>query len=385
MSTSEESEPATRAAGGQLAGDDRLDRVTAALLEIPLDARMSAYGSGVSVVLVTVTDVAGAVGTGFTYTLGLGAVAVATMVSDVLGPQLVGTRAADWDETYRRLQARTRRLGRAVFAPALSALDIAVWDLRAVRAGLPLYRLLGRARTDVTIYGSGRSGNVLTTAQLVEETCSYVADGYPAVKLRIGARTPGEDLARVAAVRAAVGDQVRLMVDGNERLDPVAALPLASRLSRLGIYWIEEPFPAEDLAAHAALARHSQVAVAAGEHLVGRHEFASYLRAGAASVLQPDAALTGGITEAVRICALADAHGTPVAFHSLPELHVQLAMGDPNVCYIEHFPVLDPLLAQPLTPTSGRVTAPDRPGHGILWDEEAVAAYTVGRREDRLS
>src|SRR5690606_3618008 len=222
--------------------------------------------------------------------------------------------------------------------------------------------------------------NVLTTAQLVEESRGYLAEGYPAVKLRIGARAPAADLARVAAVRAAVGDEVRLMVDGNERLDPTAALLLANGLADLGVYWLEEPFPAEDVAAHAALARRSPVAVAAGEHLVGRHEFAGYLRAGAASVLQPDAALTGGITETVRVCALAEAHGTPVALHSLPELHVHLAMGDPNVCYAEHFPVLGPLLAQPLAPTSGLVTAPDRPGHGILWDEDAVAAYPVGRR-----
>lgn len=357
---------------------DRIERITVTVLEVPLDARMRAYGSArVSVVLVTVADRDGAVGTGFTYTLGRGAVAVRAMVADVLGPLVTGARVGCWDRAQENARRQTRRLGPAVFAPALSALDIAVWDLRAIRAGLPLYRLLGRGRTEVPIYGSGRTGNALTGPELVEGSCSYLADGYPAVKLRIGARAADLDLARVAQVRDAVGDGVRLMVDCNEQLEPGAAVPLANALAELGIHWIEEPFVAEDVAAHAALASQSDLAVAAGEHLVGRYAFAGYLRERAAGVLQPDAALTGGITEALRISAVARAHGVPVAFHSLPELHVQLAMGDPNVCYVEHFPILDPLLAAPVRPRHGCVTAPDTAGHGIAWDQDAVAAFTV--------
>lgn len=363
--------------------DDRIERVTASLVEVPLDARMRAYGSArVSVVLVTVTDAAGAVGTGFTYTLGLGAVAVRAMVGAVIVPVVTGTRTADWGETYQRIRQRTRRLGPAVFAPALSAVDIAVMDLRAVRAGQPLYRMLGRHRTDVAIYGSGRSGNPLPTGQLVEESRAYVADGYRAIKLRVGARPAPADLARVAAVRDAVGDGVRLMVDANERLDRLTALRLTAGLAELDVAWIEEPFVAEDLDAHAWLAGRGAVTVAAGEHLVGPAEFAGYLRARAAGVLQPDAALTGGVTETIRICALAAAHGIPIAFHSLPELHVQLAMGDPNVCYVEHFPVLGPLLADPLAPSAeGLVTGPERAGHGLVWDWDVVTACTVTNGE----
>lgn len=357
---------------------DRIERITARMLEVPLDARMSAYGSSqVTVVLVTATDTQGATGTGLTYTLGRGGVAVHTMVNQVLAPMITGTRIADWDGTLAELDRQTRRLGRSVFAPARSAVDIAVWDLRARAAGVPLHRLLGRARTDVAIYGSGRSSNTLTTEQLVAETRSYLADGYPAVKLRIGARGAERDLARVSAVRAAIGDEPRLMVDGNEQLDPMTALPLATALADLGVYWVEEPFVAEKVAAHAELARHANLAVAAGEHLVGRYEFLTYLRAGAAGVLQPDAALTGGITETLRICVLAEAHGVPIAFHSLPELHVQLAMQDPNVRYVEDFPILGPLLATSLAPVDGVVTAPTAPGHGLDWNPDAVAAYTV--------
>jgi L-alanine-DL-glutamate epimerase-like enolase superfamily enzyme len=357
-----------------------IERVSSVVVTAPLDLRMRAYGATtVDVVLARVIDRDGRIGTGFTYTLGLGAPIVHAMIQDVLGPLTRGTRVADWLATYATLASRTRRLGRAVFAPALSALDIAVWDLKARQVGLPLHRLLGRTATRVPIYGSGRSGNALTDAELLAGARSYVDEGYTAMKLRVGARRAEQDVARVALVREAVGPDVSLMVDCNEQLDMPRALALANGLADLGVDWIEEPFPAEDVEAHAALAKRSSIAVAAGEHLVGRHEFAGYLRERAAGVLQPDTALTGGITEALRIAALAEAHDTPVAFHSLPELHIQLATGGATAL-VEHFPILDPLLAAPLRPTEGCVSPPPTPGHGIAWDEEAVAALSVAPR-----
>ena len=356
----------------------RIASVHATVLRVPLDRQLRAYGSdSADVVLVTATDADGCTGTGFTYTLGIGSLAVRSMVNDVLAPLARGTSTANWPATYAEFGRQTRRLGKSVFAPAISAIDTAVWDLRGRRAGLPLFRLLGREPSRVPIYGSGRSSNTLSTPELVHGSVSYAADGYDAVKLRVGARSPEDDLARVAAVRAELGDQVRLMVDCNEQLTLDSARWLAPRLADLAVHWIEEPFPAEDLAAHRALAQHSPVAVAVGEHLVGRHEFGHYIDAGAAGVLQPDAALTGGITEGVRIAALAVARGVPVSFHSLPELHVHLAMGDANVVYVEDFPVIEPLLAESLTPVQSRVSASETPGHGIAWDVDALKRYEL--------
>lgn len=359
--------------------DNVVQRVVASVVEAPLDAHLRAYGSSrVSFVLVAVMDALGRYGTGFTYTLGLGAEAVRAMVDAVLGPLLVGTDTGAWSQTYEAMSRQTRRLGRAVFTPAISALDIAVYDLRAIQAGVPLYRLLGRAPSEVAIYGSGRSSNRLDTDQLVDGCLGYVAEGYRAVKVRVGARAPEQDALRVRAVRDAVGPQVRLMADANEQLDFPHALALAQHLHPIGVDWLEEPFLAEDVRAHAALAARAAVPIAAGEHLVGHHEFATYIDQGAARVLQPDAPLTGGITAAVRIAALAEAHGVPVAFHSLPELHVHLAMGAPNVRYVEHFPILDPLLATTLVATGGQVSAPPVPGHGIAWNERALTALSLG-------
>jgi len=357
---------------------ERIARVAATVVEAPLDEHMRAYGSTrVAVMLVRITDGDGRTGTGFTYTLGLGAGIVAAMVREVLGPEIAGTAPADWDETSSRLAAATRRIGRGVFVPALSALDIAMHDLRGIQAGLPLYRLLGREATRVPIYGSGRSSNRLDDDALLDGARRYLDEGYPAMKIRVGARDPAADVARVAAVRDVVGPGVRLMVDANEQLRPDTAAALVTGLAEVGVDWIEEPFVAEDVAAHAELAAGTGIPVAVGEHLVGPYEFDTYARGRAAALFQPDAALAGGVSAALRIAAVARAHGVPIAWHSLPELHVHLAMDDPIVSYVEHFPILDPLLAAPLSRDGGTVTAPGTPGHGIVWDEGAIAAMTV--------
>jgi L-alanine-DL-glutamate epimerase-like enolase superfamily enzyme len=355
----------------------RIERVHASLLRVPLDRRMRAYGSDtVSVLFVRVVDVDGSEGTGFTYTLNEGLESVRTMVDATIGPLTIGTDPEDWDATRNSIARQTRRLGPDAAVPALSAVDIAIWDLRAQRAGLPLFALLGRSRTEVPMYGSGRSSNRLSVDELVAGTVSYVDDGLTAVKLRVGAREPDQDVSRVAAVRAAVGDRIVLMVDANEQLTPAAATDLARGLEPLGLAWIEEPFPAEDVLAHAALHATGGIPVAVGEHLASAAHFAEYARERAAGIWQPDAALGGGITGMLEVAALAHDHGIPLAYHSLPELNVHLAMGDPAAVWVEHFPILDPLIAEPLPVDGGVVTAPDRTGHGIRWDAEAIRALT---------
>jgi L-alanine-DL-glutamate epimerase-like enolase superfamily enzyme len=358
----------------------RIAAVEAVLLHVPLDRAMQAYGSSiVSVVFATVRDDEGRVGTGFTYTLNQGATVVRSMILDVLAPLVFGTELHAWPATMAAVQKQTRRLGPAVFVPAFSALDIAVWDLKAVEADLPLYALLGRQRTTAAMYGSGRSSNTLSLDELISGSLSYVDMGLSAIKLRIGARPPEEDGDRMRRVRDAVGADITLMVDCNEQLSRTQALELIPFLEECDIRWIEEPFPAEDVIAHAELARTTSIPVAAGEHLVGRHQFAEYLREGAATVWQPDAALVGGVTTALEVGELAAANRIPIAYHSLPELNVHLTMGDANVRWVEHFPILDPILVAPLAAVDGLVTAPNTAGHGMEWDRDAIRLHTVAR------
>jgi L-alanine-DL-glutamate epimerase-like enolase superfamily enzyme len=169
------------------------------------------------------------------------------------------------------------------------------------------------------------------------------------------------------------------MVDCNEQLTLADALWLGSRLADLGYRWLEEPLIAEDIEGHALLASRLDVPLAVGEHLVGRYEFAHHLRSTPIGVYQPDAALTGGVGEAMRIAALADAGNRSVNFHSLPELHIHLAVACPNACYVEDFGILNGVLADRLTPRDGVVVPPERSGHGIVWDADAVRRFTCSR------
>src|SRR5262249_30453038 len=312
------------------------------LLHVPFTSSRGGSGAtGVDVVHVTLTDRDGREGTGFTYALTGGAEALQVMVERVLGPRVLGTRLDAWDRLWHDLWTTTHRLGRGVVLPALSALDIAIWDLRARRADLPLYRLLGTYRERVPVYGSGRATNEMSAAELIEGTRSYLAEGFAAVKLRAGMRAAEEDLERIAAVRDAVGPRVRLMVDCNERLDLPTALWFGRQLEALAIYWLEEPLPSDDVAGHARLAGQLALPVAVGEHLQGRFEFAQYLQAGAASVLQPDAPLMGGVSEWLRVATIAEAFGATISPHFLPELHVHLAAAAKSCTYLEHFPLID--------------------------------------------
>lgn len=340
---------------------------------IPLGAGRGGSGATeVDLVRVTVTTDDGATGTGFTYALTGGAEALHALCDGLVRDLVNGSELDEWPRTCTTVWQRTHRLGRGVAVPVLSAVDIAVHDLRARRANQPLYRYLGAHRDRVPVYGSGRSTHQMSTDELVAGQLDYLAEGYRAVKLRVGARPVEEDVERVTEVRRAVGDGVRIMVDCNERLDLPTALWLGPRLADLGVYWMEEPLVSDDVDGHRQLAERAGVPIAVGEHLHGRFEFAAYLRAGAASVLQPDVPLCGGVTEWTRISAAAEVFGAVLAPHFLPELHVHLAASVPNCPYIEHFPLIDDVLSETLTITDGTAAPPDRPGHGIRWDDAAL-------------
>jgi len=344
--------------------------------KIPLGSGRGGSGATeVDLILVTVTDDDGATGLGFTFGLTGGAGAVKHLIDSDLTALVSGTPLDHWPASWEAVSSRTHRLGRGHALPALSALDLAIHDLEAKRRGLPLYRHLGVHADTVEIYGSGRATHQMDVTQLIEGTQRYVEEGLRAVKLRAGALGAEEDVARIAAVRAAVGDGVRLMVDCNERLDLPTALWFSRRLAELDVYWLEEPLRSDDIDGHRRLAEQTGLPIAVGEHLLGRFEFAQYLQQGAAAILQPDPPLCGGVTEWRRISAIAEAGSASLAPHFLPELNIHLAASVPNCPYVEHFPLIDDVLLETIEIRNGRAVPPERPGHGLLFDPDALHRY----------
>jgi L-alanine-DL-glutamate epimerase-like enolase superfamily enzyme len=354
-----------------------VESVRVQLLEVPLRPYMRYTGYDViNIPFVTVRDTDGAESSGFTYTLDDGAAMVCHMVSEVVGPALVGRSISEWDAVRRQIETATRRLGAHVFTAALSAVDIAVWDLRGIRAGMPLFALLGGKLRSVPFYGSGRGGRNATIAEVVSQSTAYLEDGYCGVKFGVGGRDRTEDLDRMAAVRHAVGT-AELMVDASERLSRDNALWLGRRCEELSFRWIEEPLPAEDVSGYAALASELNVPVATGEHLQGRGMFERYLRETAVATYQPDAALGGGVTEMIAVAELAAVAGRSLAWHSLADLHIHLAVCAAGTEYVEDFPILAEIIAEPLAPVKGRATPSGNPGHGIVWDRARIASAST--------
>ncbi|WP_432043890.1 mandelate racemase/muconate lactonizing enzyme family protein [Streptomyces cadmiisoli] len=358
----------------------RIAHAALQIVDLPLGAARGGSGATqLQLVIVRLTDTDGASGTGYTYALGPGMAATAALIEELHLPAVAGMPLAEWDRTRYRMQEATHRLGTGITRLATSAIDIAIWDLRATRRGLPLYQLLGAHRDEVPVYGSGRATHAMSTEELVAGSRSYVDEGYPAVKLRVGVRPPAEDVARVAAVREALGDGVGIMVDANERLDLATAVWMAPRLADLGILWFEEPVPTRHIEAYRTLASRQAPPLAVGEHVLDASGFTAFTTS--APIWMPDAPLAGGVSEFLRIDALAEAHGTSVTPHFLPELHVHLVAAGRATTWLEHFPLLDDLLVETLEIRNGRAAPPDRPGHGLRWDEDRLSAHRVRRVE----
>lgn len=264
--------------------------------------------------------------------------AIARLIDTTLRELVVGMDALDvagvWQRVYR-MQLASHGMGAAA-ALALSGLDLALWDLRAQETGWPLYRLLGGSAKPIKAYAGGIALGWQEPAALVEEARGLVAQGYRALKLRVG-DTARRDVARVRAVREALGDEIELLVDANTgyTLDDVRRVMPA--YDELDIGWLEEPFPAWDRQAYLAAAALGRTPLAAGENHYTRYEFGPLLQDGAVRFVQPDLSKTGGVTEAMRIAAMASAqkltvnpHTSATAINMATSIHFLCAVDNPG-------------------------------------------------------
>jgi L-alanine-DL-glutamate epimerase-like enolase superfamily enzyme len=334
----------------------------------------------VAVLAAEVLTTDGGAGFGFSYALRAGGPAMFAYAEEV-APLLLGEDAAAIERLWDKLLWHGASMGRSGLAiQALAALDIALWDGKAKRAGLSLARLLGAHRDSVRCYNT--SGGYLTTPaeEAVENALAALARGVGGIKLKVGHPDATIDLARVSRARTALGDGVPLMVDANQQWDRVTALRLGRRLEEFGLTWIEEPLDAYDAEGQAALAAALDTPISTGEMLTSAAEHARLLDLGSADILQPDAPRVGGVTPFLRVAALADQRGVPLAPHFVMEIHIHLAAVQRLEPWVEHFDWLEPLFNERLALRDGRMIVPTRPGLGLTISEEA-AAWRVAATE----
>lgn len=275
------------------------------------------------------------------------------------------------------LRARLRLLGQQGLAMMASAgIDMAAWDALAKTQGLPLARLLGGDVMPLPAYNSNGLG-IAGKERAAEEAKELVAEGFSAIKLRLGYPDARTDLAVAAAVRVAVGDDVRIMTDYNQCLTVPEAERRFGVLADMGLEWIEEPIRFDDYAGYARIRKGARTPIQLGENCWGVHDMQKALDAGAADVFMPDACKIGGVTGWLRAAALADGCGLPLSSHLYPEISAHLLAVTPTRHWLEYVDWGQPVLKTGLRPVDGHVTAPNVPGIGIEWDEEAIARYSV--------
>jgi L-alanine-DL-glutamate epimerase-like enolase superfamily enzyme len=325
----------------------------------------------------------GSSGTGYSYTIGTGGSSVVALLKDHLCPRLVGRDPALIEGIWRDLLFATHATSvGAVTSLALAAIDTALWDWRCRRDGQPLWRAAGGAKQRIAVYTTEGGWLHLSPDDLVRETVAAQRAGFRGAKIKVGKPRVSEDLARLRAVRDAVGDGFEIMVDANQCFSLSEALRRAPKYAELGIAWFEEPLPADDVAGHARLAAASAVPIAVGESLYSIGQFADYMRSGACSIVQADVARIGGITPWLKVAHMAEACNLAVCPHFLMELHVSLTAAVPSAVWVEYIPQLDAVATSRLLIEDGMAVAPDTPGLGIAWrydelDRRASARHTI--------
>ncbi|UOM34503.1 mandelate racemase/muconate lactonizing enzyme family protein [Acuticoccus sp. I52.16.1] len=347
--------------------------MTARVFRIPLDEPLQDAKHGVQVdfelITVTVVREDGLEGTGYTYTIGAGGHAIKALIDHDLAPMVAGHDADDIDGLWDMMQAGLHYVGRGGLASfAISAIDIALWDIRGRATGQPLWQMAGGAGRKPLTYRGGVDLN-FPLPKLVESVGDHLDRGFTAVKIKVGKPDVAEDVARLTAVRERIGGATRLMVDANYGYDLDRASAAAKAFEPFDLVWLEEPLAPDDFAGHGVLAQRTTVPLAAGENLHTLQEFRLALEHSRLAFLQPDSGNCGGVTGFLRVARMAAAAGVPVCSHGMQELNVSLVPAQANAGWLEvHSFHIDRYTHRPLVLEDGRAVAPDEPGCGVRFD-----------------